>query len=320
MRIQATAISATGLLVFGLCLAQVAAGAGQGDQADHVTEAEKAVIETGNYLHLYKTKYINDHCVIYDDVNRKWHMYGIGGTSGAFIHLTADSLTQVPWKRAEDFTYKTPIWAPHIIYHDNTFWMFFTSIGNPRKIVLATCDDLEKGEWTIDPEINPVRAFVTPEGANGKNKDCMVIRHEGQWIMYYSMVKKHVDGKDWWAVGYSTSADLKHWSEPEIAFDDDVPADPSVESPFVVKRGPYYYLFISARPWGKGDGVEVFRSKLPFSWDPKTDRVKRWERNQVHAMEVVEDFDGKSYMTHCGAGNGGWWIAPLKWEDGVRKR
>jgi len=159
-----------------------------------------------------------------------------GGSSGKFTHLTADSLTQPPRERAEDLSCPAPIWAPHVVHHDDRHWMFFTAIGEPRKIVLATCDD------------------------------------------------------------------------------------PSVESPYVVKRGDYYYLFISARPWKRGDGVEVFRSKSPFSWDPKKDFVKRWEYDKGHAMEVIQDLDGKWYMTYCGAGNKGWWITPLNWNDGLDKK
>ena len=102
--------------------------------------------------------------------------------------------------------------------------------------------------------------------------------------MYYSMMKdqKH------WVVGYSISRDLINWSEPSICFDENT-EEPNVESPFVVKRGKYFYLFLSARPWPHG-AEEVFRSESPFLWESK-DLIK--SINPWLAAEIVQDLDGK---------------------------
>jgi hypothetical protein len=54
-----------------------------------------------------------------------------------------------------------------------------------------------------------------------------------------------------WVVGYSISNDLENWSEPQICFDE-FSESSGVKSPFVVKRGDYYFLFLSARPWPAG--------------------------------------------------------------------
>ncbi|OPZ04230.1 MAG: hypothetical protein BWZ08_02738 [candidate division BRC1 bacterium ADurb.BinA292] len=37
----------------------------------------------------------------------------------------------------------------------------------------------------------------------------------------------------------------------------------------------------------------------------------------AHAAEVIRDVDGKWYITHCGWGRGGAYIAPLYWNDGL---
>ena len=47
------------------------------------------------------------------------------------------------------------IWAPHIIKHDGLYYMYYTSIGTPRAIRLATSKDL----WTWEhPSDEPILA------------------------------------------------------------------------------------------------------------------------------------------------------------------
>ncbi len=116
------------------------------------------------------------------------------------------------------------------------YWIYYTSLGDPRQLAMSTTDDLEGNQWTHNPD-NPILAHKGENGVNGKNKDCTILKEGDQWIMYYSMVTKQVNGKDYWVVGYSTSHDLLDWSQPQIAFDQSPSLDPGVESPFVIKRG-----------------------------------------------------------------------------------
>ena len=81
--------------------------------------------------------------------------------------------------------------------------------------------------------------------------------------------------------------------------------------PFVIRRGEYFYLFIGPR--GGYVGTEVFRSKNPFEWD-LFDLVGHIES---HALEVIRDIDGKWYVSSCGWGQGGVYLAPLTWLDGL---
>ena len=163
-----------------------------------------ASVERGGITTLYETPCLIDHSIVYNDIDKKWHLFGIINPSTSFIHLTADSLTQQGWVREnEDFADGgKDIWAPHIINHDGLFYMFYTKIGVPREICLATSKDLY--EWEYREE--PVMAFKSADSPNLKNKDPMVFRDDknDQWIMYYSMMK---DAKNW-VVGYSTSPDL----------------------------------------------------------------------------------------------------------------
>ncbi|UDQ98530.1 family 43 glycosylhydrolase [Lentisphaerota bacterium WC36G] len=264
-----------------------------------------ANIKVGKEFIIYKLNFAYDHAIIYNKNDKKWHLYGIWKDCRSFVHLTADKLTQRNWKKEDKtFSYKNKnIWAPHIIEHDGLFYMFYTSIGVPREMRLAVSKDLYNWEHPSD---KPIFAFTNKYSKNLKNKDPMVFRYKDQWIMYYSMMK---DAKHW-VVGYSTSNDLYNWSSPKICFDEHT-EEPNVESPFVVQRGKYFYLFLSARPWPLG-AEEVFVSDSPFKWEAKN-IVK--SINPWHAAEVVQDLDGKWYLSRSSGEQTDFRLAPMEWND-----
>ncbi len=273
-----------------------------------VVTSENDSISIGEELTIYKMPYAYDHSIIYNVEQRKWHLYGIEAGNKTFIHLTADSLTQQGWKKHKPFAYKKEeIWAPHIIENNGFFYMFFTNIGVPREICLSISKDLF--EWE-DYSEEPLFAYSNEYTENQKNKDPMVFWDElrKQWIMYFSMMK---DDKHW-VVGYSVSTDLVNWKGRKICFDEQT-EEPGVESPFVVKRGDFYYLFLSARPWPHG-AEEVFRSETSFLWESE-DLVK--SINPWHAAEVVQNLDGKWYLSRSSGSETDFRLAPLFWNDGI---
>lgn len=261
------------------------------------------LIQTGPRIQSFPGRYINDHAVIFDPARRKWHMFGIVHGETSFIHLTADSLTQAPW--VESTPYRdggAKIWAPHIIAHSGKYFMFYTRLAVPREIVLTESADLVA--WS---KLQVVLASAGTGGIDLKNKDPMLLRDGDRWIMYVSMLRDATH----WVVGYSVSRDLHDWSKPVPCFDENTTM-PGVESPFVVRRGDAYYLFLSARPWPYGF-VEVFRSNSPISWKV-TDKVKWMD---WHAPEILRDLNGRWYITLCGyeRERDGFSIAPLEWND-----
>ncbi len=297
------------VLLFGLAIIMCCAGCIGKQQGNKGLLAETDIvldttgsISVGEKFLIYELEYAVDHSIIYNPDDKKWHLFGIE-KGQSFIHLTADSLTQRGWEKHESFRFKDKdIWAPHIIMYEDLYYMFYTCIGVPRQIRLSTSKDLF--EWEHYSE-EPLFAFTNEHTNNMKNKDPMVLRHKEEWIMYYSMMK---DANNW-VVGYSTSQDLVNWSDPKICFDENT-SEPSVESPFVVRRGDYFYLLLSARPWPNG-AEEVFRSKSPFFWETKNSvkRVDPW-----HAAEVVRDLDGTWYLSLC---HPNFSLAPFNWNDGL---
>ncbi len=130
-----------------------------------------------------------------------------------------------------------------------------------------------------------------------------------QWVMYLSMLK---DAKHW-VVGYSTSINLFHWTDPKVCFDEHTEM-PYVESPYVIKRGNKYYMFLSARPWPHG-AEEIFVSDTPYRWDVKNmvKSIKSW-----HAAEMVKDHDGKWYITRSSGKQQDFRMARFYW-NGIDK-
>lgn len=84
------------------------------------------------------------------------------------------------------------------------------------------------------------------------------------------------------------------------------------ESPFVLKHNGKYYLFIG--PYGgynvSYSDTAVYESDDPLSFDP----ANIVGRIPSHASEII-DIDGELYITHCGWGKGGVYLARLHFEE-----
>jgi beta-fructofuranosidase len=173
------------------------------------------------------------------------------------------------------------------------------------KIHLATSSNLVT--WTRSPE-NP----MILDGFDAR--DPMVLWVKDRWVMYYTATSEPKGGNH--IVAYLTSDDLVTWSNRGVAFTDPTRGTYGgpTEPPFVVNRGDSWYLFIGPR--GSYDGTDVFVSKNQFQWDIK-DKVGHIP---AHAAEVVQDVDGRWYVSRCGWGRGGLYLAPLLWHDEVAER
>jgi beta-fructofuranosidase len=262
--------------------------------------------------------YINDHCFISGE--GKWHLFGITREEPAqpmdednFAHATAAKLMQLPWEKqlfaltvAPDKPwYEEHLWAPYVISHDGTYYMFYCA-GDPNhakyKIHLATSKNLK--DWTRHPK-NPMVA----DGYDAR--DPFIMRHGDKWLMYYTATSEPKGGNH--VVACVESDDLITWGNKKIVY-----VDPEkgtfggpTESPFVVRRGESYYLFVGPRP--DYNGTDVFVSDDPFHWtiENKVGHIN------AHCAEVVRDFDGKWYVSRAGWGQGGVYLAPLTWTDGL---
>jgi hypothetical protein len=271
-----------------------------------------------------ETWYYNDHSLVRDPATGTWHVFAITHAEPAapqdersFGHATAPSPTG-PWTKQPPALWANPavgeqwIWAPHVIHHDGVFYMFYAagSTDYPNyRMHLATSTDLFN--WSRSPA-NPL--FTDGWEA----RDPMVTRIGDQWAMYYTATSDRHGGNH--IVAYRTSSDLLTWSDRRTAYTSPHvgQAGGQTESPFVVERGGFYYLFICCDGRDYGDSYRrtaVYRSTDPFHFD----HAEKVTVLDVHAAEVVVD-DQDWYITHAGWGQGGLWLAPLNWPSAVVAR
>lgn len=264
-----------------------------------------------------KEWYINDHTII--NHNNTWHLFGItheepGDPLNEVLcaHATTEDLINIPFKKLpypfqalKEYN-EQHFWAPHIIKKDDTYYMFYCagSLESFEKyqINLATSKDLYN--WTRNPN-NP----LIIDGYQGR--DPMIIHENNQWIMYYTATEAPSGG--FHVVKAVTSNDLITWTNPKIVFKSNIKgtiAGPC-ESPFVLKYHEKYYLFIG--PYGGYDiaycDTAIYESDNPFEFKEE----KLITRLKTHASEIIQ-FNNNYYITHCGWGMGGLYLAPLYFE------
>lgn len=297
---------------------------------DTVQTSGDALVHAGEFFKIYDPSvgegeqwYINDHCFI-RGADGTWHLFGITHAEPPapleeeqLAHATAQQLTQQPWAKQPyaltakwDQWKETVLWAPYVIEHDDLYYMFYTAGGKDHseyKIYLATSSDLK--HWTRHPK-NP----MVVDGYDAR--DPFILRHNGKWIMYYTATSDPDGG--YHVVAYRMSENLIDWGPRHIAYKDTMKGTYGgpTESPTVVRRGEYYYLFIGPTggyKYGDYVGTDVYRSQSPFHWDAQN-KVGHIE---AHAAEIVRDEDGTWYISHAGWGQGGVYLARLYWEDGL---
>ncbi|WP_405697843.1 family 43 glycosylhydrolase [Streptomyces sp. NBC_01185] len=273
----------------------------------------------GAFSHVYDPstsagpRYLNDHTLI--KALGRWHLFSIVGPSAprgespdsaaevSFVHASAPS-PQGPWTSHVDALTVDPdyfgeehLWAPHVVEADGTFWMFYAGGGGSgAAISLATSTDLFT--WNREPSGPLFRGIAA--------RDPMVLRAGGEWVMYYT----ELAGSGHHIVAHRRSTDLLHWSEPGVAFTD-ASTDTTVsvtESPYVVERDGWYYLFIG--PQGGYEGTDVLASRDPFRFE-----LAGYAGHVAgHAVEVIRD--GETwYASAAGWFRNGLYVAPLNWRD-----
>ncbi|MEU9159971.1 family 43 glycosylhydrolase [Streptomyces sp. NPDC048424] len=295
-------------------------GAGRAAAGAADATAPARWVGAGTFAYVYDPstaggpRYLNDHTLI--KARGRWHLFSIVGDSAprgespdstgeiAFAHASAPS-PNGPWTTHADALTLDPsyfgeehLWAPHVVEAGGRFWMFYAGGGRTgAAISLATSADLFT--WTREPSGPLFRGLAA--------RDPMVLRVGGEWVMYYTELSgtggHHV-------VAHRRSADLLHWSEPGTAFTD-ATTDTTVsvtESPYVVERDGWYYLFIGPR--GGYEGTDVLASRDPFRFD-----LAGYAGHVAgHAVEVVADGE-EWYASAAGWFRNGLHVAPLYWRD-----
>lgn len=258
-------------------------------------------------------RYLNDHCTI-QAPDGTWHLFSIigdsappggfpdGGLEDAIAHATAPD-PRGPWTTQPPALTVDPgyfgedhLWAPHVIEHDGTYYLYYSAGGDGAAINLATSTDLVT--WTRIPSGPLFRGRAA--------RDTFLVRIGDQWVMYYC----EIDDSGHHVVAARTSTDLLGWGAPRTVFaDPTTDATASVtESPYIVERDGWWYLFTGPR--NGYTGTDVFASQDPFAF-----ALAGYAGHlPVHAAEVVR-LGEQWLVTAAGSFSAGLYVAPLQWRD-----
>lgn len=194
--------------------------------------------------------------------------------------------------------------APHCIKKNDQYHLFYNNAG-------AHCLKSENGKkWE----------HLTNDEGNYEffkmGRDLMILddrEESGKWIVYYTTggdYPQHVAAR--------TSKTLTgEWSEEKMVYDGysntrhPIYRNEFAESPFVLKRGQYYYLFAQLH-------VFVSTNPLDFTENKKVaDLESSVYEERVWAPEIIENENGDLYL--AAYRTNGIWMAKLKFDKPQRK-
>jgi len=260
--------------------------------------------------------YINDHCFFVDAAERI-HWFGItnpyptGGNlygPGSHRHIghAVAAHPYGPWEaRAHAFALPEgttdSIGACFVVRAHSEFLMIHGYGGALR---VSRSADLDT--WHRIPDAPGVTL------GQGTRDPCILPLDDGGHLLYGAAGH---EGHS--AVVLASSHDLMHWEPQEPALLTDIPVPwGALESPFVHRRGPDYYLFVN-HSHRQYEETLVFHSRDPrrFDWPSPLCTVF------AHAAELFT-WRGRTYISHCGIEDRHWsdvgapyglWLAQLGW-------
>ena len=133
----------------------------------------------------------------------------------------------------------TDVWAPDISYRNGQYWLYYsvsTFGSNTSAIGLATSPALNPASWT---DQGMVIRSVSSNNYNCIDPNAFQDTDRSLWLVFGS----------WWTgiklVQLDTLTGKPAGSSPTIISLAQRVAPDSIEAPFIIKRGSYYYLFVS---------------------------------------------------------------------------
>jgi len=287
----------------------------------------------------------NDHC-IFQAADGTWQLWACvrkTPVGRCLVNWEAENLTDSPWKetgrviRADrsagesmvDWKGQEFLQSPFVVKEGDTYYMTYGgySTGNDKEG--SPTDDYGRTQ-------NQICLMTSPDGINwtrhrgengwsrivvgpGAARDQNLVKFGDTWHMYYT---GHENGsRENEYIYVRTSTDLIHWSDHSIVhfIDREYLNSYTCESPTVVERGGYYYLFRSGGLKTEAPfSVAVYRSEDPMDFGTSGDgSEKRVCYFPAHACEIIIDENGQEYASrlhnddpsHCEIN-----LARLRWE------
>ncbi len=246
------------------------------------------------------SEFLSDFLLIQDSQNR-WHGIGIGGqghVQDSFFHAVGEDLlerfdytTRVESGGSQALDNMDWMWAPYAYRADDeTTYLYYChwdkTEGAQMRILKS---DGAMDTWTPLQEDSLEDGNIAFQETAARDACVFFDEASQKYFMYYAVT----DAKQTNCIQLRTSEDLIHWSEPESVM---TAAKGFVqpESPFVIKRFGYYYLFVSGVDYGR---VAVYASRNPADFgDPDENKLGEISG---HAPEIVS-LNGRDYIA-CAA-------------------
>ena len=198
--------------------------------------------------------------------------------------------------------------SPFVIGHEDRYWMFEPNAGTG----IYTSSDLNHWKVVEDATGWEDRQVFGP---TGHRDPCILRGDDGLFFQYFAAA----DAEGRHTISLATSADLRHWSPEAPCYVDAnlPPYTPSCfgifESPFVMRHGRLYYLFVG---FSHRHYYETF---VVVSADPRRFLPEHKITTLfTHAPEFIE-IDGVTYMSSCGIedpqclNRSGLWMSRIRW-------
>lgn len=212
--------------------------------------------------------------------------------------------SMVDWKNHEFLQ------SPFVIKDNGLYYMFYGGYASgvnsdgektdsydemENAICLMRSEDGEN--WTRYKNSEGLsRVFMGP----GAARDPFVTKFGDLWYIYYC--GHHNRNRDTEAIYCRTSKDLINWSEWQIVHyipKESRPANQTCESPVVIFKEGYYYLFRSGGGISEEGSVSVFRSENPLNFGIEKDEAFKYLVCGInsHAPEIIADENGIEYIS-----------------------
>ncbi len=272
------------------------------------------IVKNGEAFH-------SDFCLIQDRSSR-WHAIGIGGPDGgdqSLFHAVGSVLTE-PFDYRDQITSDSGtlhMWAPYAVWADrDNAYLYYCHATDSRvdlRMFVGRGPDLES--WTPYAGDNLEGNTVFQEAAD---RDACIFWDDDlkTYLMYYAGNPDGLKG-----IRCRRSADLFNWTDP-ITVMTPPPGYQVAESPFVLKRNGYYYLWVSGFDYGR---MSLYISRDPFDFGDSV--ANRIEEQPGHAPEIVTeneiDYIGcAAIASNFDAANSpayhdlrGVFLQPLRWRE-----
>ena len=260
------------------------------------------------------TTLYSDFALIKDKLDR-WHCIGTFGKGRdgtgngyalsdgyALFHAVGNSL-EVPMTHLDKIPYQIAspqayMWAPAVIWNrdrSTAFLFYFHYLGssefkeNCTRLLTSDAPDLTA--WRLYDSADLAEQNLVFREQDDRDFCVFWDDRLNMYLMYYACagIYPGLPGLNT-IVRVRTSKDLLHWSEPTTVMGPPPGGYQCAESPFVLYRDGYYYLWVSGIDYSR---VSLYISENPFNFgDPAANRI---EEQPGHAPEIVSD-KGEDYM------------------------